>query len=568
VKRNFLIAASDGQVREDLARDLRANGYSVTLASDGSAAMRVVRGVTVDAVLIESHLPDMTAEQLKIQIQQLRPECRVVVLSGFEKVRNTPDQLRFGAEDYILGREQISDLLRAPFEAGSDASGTTSGQRGHEALIEVIDVLIGLRELDDRYFGGGSHQATKLARTLAQQMSADDETVQEIVLSTLLRDIGNVGIASEVLEEDGRYSADQKSRMQEHVSSSVRLLEHIDFPWKVLPIIRHHHEWYDGSGYPDGLRGREIPIGARIVSAVDAYVAMTSPRRHRSALEPHAAVRELVRGAGHQFDPEVVERLQRLLEDRLAQRTEGDKPLVLIAEPQNDLRKLLKIRLVNEGLVVKEVASYERALGLMLKLAPRLVLADLDADVDRAFQLLNEIREDPTLNHQAFAFLTRQTDRVLKMRALREGVDDFLYKTVDMDELVARVQNILTRESLRKDGGRRRRSGISGSIQELGLPDLVQMLVIGMKTARVSLRSGRRRGKIWFENGTPKHAACGELQGEAAFYEMVRWQTGQFVIRHGVKIEEATLKRDGMFLLMEGLRLMDEDAKNEATAAS
>ena len=131
------------------------------------------------------------------------------------------------------------------------------------------------------------------------------------------------------------------------------------------------------------------------------------------------------------------------------------------------------------------------------------------------------------------------------------------------------MQNILKRESLRRDGGsRRRRSGITGNIQDLALPDMVQMLVIGMKTACVSLRAGRRRGKIWFENGTPRHAACGELQGEPAFFEMVRWQSGQFVIQHGVKSEQSTLKRDGMFLLMEGLRLMDEDAKNEAPAAS
>lgn len=569
MKRNFLVVAGNGQTRESLAGELRAEGYSVTLASTAGEALRVVREVTVDAVLLESHLPDMPAPELRSKIRQLRPECRVAVLTSFEQVRNSADQLRYGAEDFLIERGQILDLLRAPFEAATETDSDGLVWRGTQALTQVIDVLVGLREVDDEFFGGGTHQATRLARALAQQMAADDETVHEIVLATLLRDIGNVGVDREVLEATGSLTEAQRRQLEDHVNSSVRLLEHIDFPWKVLPIVRHHHERYDGSGYPDGLRGREVPMGARVVAVVDAYVAMTSKRHHREALEPEAALAELVRGAGHQFDPEVVEMFQRVLEKRLSLRHQDRKPLVLIAEPQNDLRQLLKIRLVNEGVEVEEVDDYERALEFVLKRTPNLVLADLDTDVDRAFQLLRELRDDPPLNHQAFAFLTRQTDRVLKMRALREGVDDFLYKTDDIDELVARVENVLTRESLRRSGGRRRkRSGIAGELGDLGLPDLVQMLVIGMKTACVGLKSDRRRGKIWLENGTPRHAVAGDLTGEEAFYEMVRWSTGEFVVQHGIRTKKSTLSRDAMFLLMEGMRLMDEGADPASSAAS
>ncbi|HKQ61794.1 MAG TPA: HD domain-containing phosphohydrolase [Candidatus Polarisedimenticolaceae bacterium] len=569
MERNFLIVAANGRVREALARSLRDRGYSVTLALSGSEAQRVARGVAVDAVLIEAHLPDMTGGELRTRLLKERPDCRVINLTSFELVRNSPTLVRFGADDYLVKLEQLCELVRAPFERGTERGTGVIAERGNKALIGVIDVLVGLIELDDRFFGGSSHQAMRLARGVAEELSADEETQIEVVLAALLRDVGKVGVEHGVLSEHGSFSSEQKERMKDHVGASLRLFEHIDFPWKVLPIVRHHHERYDGTGYPDGLLGREIPIGARIVAVVDSYLAMTSPREHRPALEPEAALRELIQKAGSQFDPEVVEAFQRVLDGRLAGRPRQGKPRVLLVDPDDNFRKLLKMRLLNEGLEVEEVAECERAVKAILEHAPDLVLVDVDAENGRAFGLLQEIREDESLLRVPFAFLSERDDRVLKIRALRHGVDGFLSKQDDLEELVARVENILTREALRRDGtARRARKGIAGDLEQFHFTDLVQTLVIGMKTACLSLTSGEHSGKIWFENGTARHAQTDGVEGEAAFYAMVRWNTGEFVIEHGVRSTQATLEHDPMFLLMEGLRLMDEDAREDKAKAA
>jgi hypothetical protein len=158
---------------------------------------------------------------------------------------------------------------------------------------------------------------------------------------------------------------------------------------------------------------------------------------------------------------------------------------------------------------------------------------------------------------------------VVKIRALREGVDEFLCKADDLEELVARVQNILTRETLRRDGRKRQiRRGVTGELENFSLPDIVQTLVMGMKTACVTLASDERNGKIWFDNGEAKHAATDGTTGEPAFYEMLRWATGEFNIEHGVRTRKTSLERDAMYLLMEGLRLLDEDGRESAPAAS
>jgi response regulator RpfG family c-di-GMP phosphodiesterase len=430
-------------------------------------------------------------------------------------------------------------------------------------------VLVGLLELDDQFFGGTSHKVMELARETAVALSADEETVQEIVLATLLRDTGKIDVELGIFAEPGPLSEAQKKKMQEHVSASLRLFEHIDFPWKVLPIVRHHHERYDGKGYPDGLKGREIPMGARIVAIVDAYIALTSDRTHRDALAPELALDELVRQAGRQFDPEVVEAFQGVLDKRLNRRKSKRKASVLLADQNEEFRRLLRRGLLNDGLQVQETSSYQDALKTLLEHPPDLVLVDIDADANEAFQLLQEIREDKKLCRLPFAFLSGNSDRVTKIRALREGVDDFLHKTADLEELVAHVQNVLTRESIRRDGQRpRARRGISGDLENLGLPDIVQTLVMGMKSACVTLSSAGRTGKIWFDNGAARHAQADGKEGEQAFFEMVSWTTGEFVIEHGVMCKKTSLKQDAMFLLMEGLRLMDEAESDKTQAAS
>ena len=562
MKRNFLIVAAHAQAREALASGLRAIGFTVTRAANGAEAERVVQSVSLDAAIIESHLPDMSAEDLQQRIKRVRPDCRVATVSSFEQIKNSPAQLKYGTNDYLLNVEQLLPLLGAPFESNEGATDTFA-ERGNDALIGVVDVLVGLLELEDAYFGGMSHRAMTLARQVAEELVTDSQTVQEVVLATLLRDVGKVGVAPEVFSEPGQLTDEQKRSMQDHVQASVRLFEHIDFPWKTLPIIRHHHERYDGGGYPDGLRAREIPMGARIVAVVDTFVALTSDRTHRDALDAEAALQQLISQAGRQYDPEVVEAFQRVIDKRFETKGPDSKPVALVADEQKEFRKLLKMRLINEGLEVRETRDCAGALKIMLKSPPDIAIVNMDADPDEAFGMLSELRSDKTLCRLPLVFMTRSSDRVQKLRALREGVDDYVNKDDDVETLVARFQNILTRESIRRDGASRVRRGITGDLENLGLPDIVQTLAMGMKSAHVAVTTADANGSIWFENGAAVHAQSGDEEGEQAFYKIVTWTAGEFVIEHGVKSKKNTLTRDTMYLLMEGLRLMDETAASK-----
>lgn len=556
--RRIVIVSDSPKAREALASAVRRRGAQPTLAANPDEALRALETIAADVVLVEVRRVDLRARRVRERIAAARPSARVVLITSFGGVRNTPDVLTFGYDDFLLGHEQLLDLLSLEGTGRTAADESGDSERAIQALTQTVDVLVGLVELSEPDFRGSSNKVVRLARAVAEDMGLGRDQVQEVVLAGLLKDIGRTGLDPDLLPHEGEFSQDQIERVREHVPGGVRLLQHIDFPWNVVPAVRHHHERYDGKGYPDGLKGREIPLAARIVAAADAFVAMRSPRAHRSSLDPAEAVAELERHAGLQFDPEVVEHLMRVVEKGLALYGGRERAQVLLCDPDEAFRKVLELRLANEGYDVRAVATPELALDAILASPPDLVLADAGAG---AFDLLREIRRDASLQHVPFAFLASGDDRLLRIRALRQGVDDVVLRTGDLEELLARVENVLSRESARRGGALRRvHRGITGRLENLGLPDIVQTLAIGMKTACVALAAAGRTGKIWFRDGSIVHARCAEAEGESALFEMIRWREGEFVIEHGVRSRRTTIENDPMFLVMEGLRRVDEES--------
>jgi response regulator RpfG family c-di-GMP phosphodiesterase len=559
--RNCLVVSAHPPVRERLAAALRERGLTVTLAASGDEALAVVKNVAVDTVLVDGAPVGMKLETLRRKVESMRSGCRVVAATSAGPIKGTAELLRLGEDDFLLRARDLARLIPDVDVPKQEAPPATRERVVTTALLSVIDVLVGLLELRDRYFGGSSHQAMRLARAVAERLAADPETPDEVALAALLRDLGRADVPADILQQQGELTDAQRDLVRAHVDAGVRLVESIDFPWKIVPLIRHHHERYDGTGYPDGLRGREIPIGSRILAVVDAFLAMVSERPHRKAMTAAQALDELIRHAGTQFDPEVVEVFLGVAEGMYPKRAEHGRYRVLLVDGDEEYRNLLRMRLLNDDHETICAGTVDEALEALLAGPFDLVAAALGHD-DGPFRLLEEMRRDETLRSVPFVCLAPGSERTQKIRALRVGVDDFIPREVDLEEAVARLENVLVRESARRDGaasGAKR--GISGRLENLGLPDIVQILHIGMKTAAVTLHAEKLTGKLWFEGGAARHAKVGDLEGEAAFFTMLRWQEGDFTIEHGVRTRKATLDADPMFLVMEGLRLLDEAAE-------
>lgn len=208
----------------------------------------------------------------------------------------------------------------AILERARIAGGGRVGAPGRTPSVEPSRGAIGALALAlaerDRGTGEHAEQVVALASAVTRRMNLDGEEVERIAAAALLHDIGKVAIPDSILNKPGALNDEEWAVMREHSVIGERILRAVPGLGPVARMVRHGHEAWDGSGYPDGLSGDAIPMGSRIVLACDAYDAMTSERPYRSALSSAEAVAELRAGAGRQFDPRVVEALVGYLEDR------------------------------------------------------------------------------------------------------------------------------------------------------------------------------------------------------------------------------------------------------------
>ena len=214
----------------------------------------------------------------------------------------------------------VLDRVRGTFDAndednllvlGGEASVAIQNARLrdeiHGAFVTTLALLADLVEAKDPYTRGHCERVSRYARATARRLQLSDAQQQVACYAALLHDIGKIGISDEILHKAGPLTPQERARMQEHVKIGNALLGKVPLLRDVADVVLRHHEWYDGRGYPDGVAGDAIPIEARVVSVVDAYVAMLDERSYKPPCSTADARAELHRWAGTQFDPRVVE---------------------------------------------------------------------------------------------------------------------------------------------------------------------------------------------------------------------------------------------------------------------
>ena len=181
--------------------------------------------------------------------------------------------------------------------------------------MKTIRVFAAIMDAKDAYTQAHSEQVAKYAQLVAQRLNLSKEERRRIEYASFLHDIGKMDISSEILQKPGKLSYEEWDIMRRHSEMGADIVKQIEFLDGVSSIIHSHHEWYDGRGYPDGLKGEEIPLGARIIAVVDAFQAMVSDRPYRPALSRPEAEMELRKSSGTQSDPKIVEIFLRILKE-------------------------------------------------------------------------------------------------------------------------------------------------------------------------------------------------------------------------------------------------------------
>jgi putative two-component system response regulator len=274
-----------------LTRLVKRLGCQVVSAADGQAALDAVGSERPDLVLLDVNMPRLDGFEVCRSIKQHPPTrlLPVVLITGLSASDDRIRGIDAGADDFLC-KPFDSGELEARVRSLVQLKHHTDGLDSAESVVMSLARTI---EARDPYTSGHCERLAEYATALGRWIGLDDGQCRALYRGGFLHDLGKIGIPDAVLLKAGPLSRSEFDVMKQHTIIGDRLCAELKSLEDVRPIVRHHHERADGTGYPDGLRGAEIPIGAQIVAIVDAYDAMTTHRPYKTALEPEAAFDEL-----------------------------------------------------------------------------------------------------------------------------------------------------------------------------------------------------------------------------------------------------------------------------------
>ena len=299
-----LVVEDDLAVRILLERLLQRNGYRTAMATDGESAVLAVDEHSPDLVLLDVGLPLLDGYEVT---RRLRADSRtltlpIILLTGRTDVDDVVAGLDAGADDYLSKPFRNEELLARIRSALRLRQALLRMDAAHAAVAALANAVEAKDPLTERH----CQRLANLAARLGADAGLELADLEALAYGALLHDVGKIGVPESVLSKAGPLDDAEWELMRRHPEIGERICRPLSSSRRFAPIVRHHHERWDGAGYPDGLRGEAIPLGARIVGLVDAFDAMTHDRPYRQAISVAKAVSELWREAGRQFDRALV----------------------------------------------------------------------------------------------------------------------------------------------------------------------------------------------------------------------------------------------------------------------
>jgi putative two-component system response regulator len=314
-RETLLIVEDNPVLREGLQEMLELEGFNIMTASNGREALEQMAGHTPDLILSDIAMPEMDG------------------YAFFRAVRNSPEWISIpflfltargekhdilagkdlGADDYLvkpLTREELLTAVRARL-GRSQQLRVAQLQQAYETSLTVLANAI---EVRDHYTRGHVERVMAYAFAIAEQLDWRVQQMEQLRFGAILHDIGKIQISETILRKREPLSPEEWEEIRRHPIHGSEMIRDIPYLAPAIPIIRYHHERWDGKGYPEGLSGDAIPIGARIVSVADAFDAMTTERPYSPARPPQEAYEEIISRSGTQYDPDVVAAFQRAWE--------------------------------------------------------------------------------------------------------------------------------------------------------------------------------------------------------------------------------------------------------------
>jgi putative two-component system response regulator len=303
-----LVVDDERAVRELIAGILARAGHRVLTASSAQEAIGLVEREDVAVVLTDINMPgSVSGLELIEALHALRPSLPIIPVTGSAEASNLREALDRGAAGFITKPFKAAEVREKVAAALTRLSLVEGELRERLFAPTVASVLANAIEVRDSSMEGHTERLAGLASEIGRRRGLSGTQLEALELGAVLHDVGKIGIGDIVLMKAGPLTAEERSSIETHAAIGDRMLVPLAMLESVRPIVRHHHERWDGTGYPDGLAGEQIPLLARIVAVADSVEAMSGDRPYRRPLNKDAVVAELESGSGRQWDPSLVE---------------------------------------------------------------------------------------------------------------------------------------------------------------------------------------------------------------------------------------------------------------------
>jgi putative two-component system response regulator len=302
----IVLVVDDGETNRNLVEAFLADiDCRLRMAGDGPSAIATIKEEEPDLVLLDVQMPGMNGYEVCRQIKEL-PRGRllpVVMLTALDHANDRVLALEAGADDFMskpVDRVELEARVRSALRLKALYDTLDSAE-------QVIFSLAAAVEAKDSYTEKHTHRVAETARMIGERMGLPERALDALYRGGIIHDIGKIGVPDYILLKPGPLDSDELAVMHQHPLIGESIVRPLRSGVPLLPVVRHHHERVDGTGYPDGLKGRAIPHLARIVAVCDAFDALTSDRPYRHARSLEDALGILSDGAGRQWDPEAIE---------------------------------------------------------------------------------------------------------------------------------------------------------------------------------------------------------------------------------------------------------------------
>ncbi len=332
--RSRILILDDNREITEILSDLLNSQYDCETVASGEEALERLRQREFHLLLSDITMPGMSGLETLPRAKSVSPNSVVVMISGMQTVESAIDALRLGAFDYLMkpfDLRQVEAVVQRALEHQALIVGKQRYDNHLEELVEqrTEELDLALNSLEDAYRStlkaltsaletrdaethGHSERVVTYSLRLGREYGLNQRQMKALEFGSLLHDIGKIGVPDSILRKPGKLTEDEWVRMREHPGHGQQILHGIEFLEGAARVVAQHHEKWDGSGYPRGLRGEEIDVCARIFAVADAFDAITSDRVYRRGRPYQDAAQELDDWAGKQFDAKVVAAFHRV----------------------------------------------------------------------------------------------------------------------------------------------------------------------------------------------------------------------------------------------------------------